>query len=88
MRILHAAAGDVNSSDVLLAVASESIIIAFNVSVDTKAKQELEKTPVNIHSIVLFINAWKNIRKALEGLLAPKLKRNLWLRLKFEMYSN
>jgi len=76
VRIMHAAAGDVNSSDVLLAVASESIIIAFNVSVDTKAKEELEKTPVDVRKYRIIYDAVDDIRKALEGLLAPKLKRH------------
>lgn len=76
VRIMHAGAGDVNSSDVLLAVASESIIIAFNVSVDTKAKEELEKTPVDVRKYRIIYDAVDDIRKALEGLLAPKLKRH------------
>lgn len=76
VRIMHASVGDVNSSDVLLAVASESIIIAFNVSVDAKAREELEKTPVDVRKYRIIYDAVDDIRKALEGLLAPKLKRH------------
>jgi translation initiation factor IF-2 len=76
LRIMHSAAGDVNASDVLLAVASESIIIAFNVSVDTKAKEELEKTPVDVRKYRIIYDAVDDVKKALEGLLAPKLKRH------------
>ncbi|MBF0489014.1 MAG: translation initiation factor IF-2 [Candidatus Omnitrophica bacterium] len=76
VRIMHAAAGDVNASDVILAVASEAIIIAFNVAVDTKAKEELENTPVDVRKYRVIYDAVDDIRKALEGLLAPKLKRH------------
>lgn len=76
LRIMHAGAGDVNSSDVLLAVASDSIIIAFNVGVDAKAKEELEKTPVDVRKYRIIYDAVEDIKKALEGLLAPKLKRH------------
>jgi len=76
LRIMYVGVGDVNSSDVLLAVASEAIIIAFNVAVDTKAKQELEKTPVDVRKYRIIYDAVDDIKMALEGLLAPKLKRH------------
>ncbi len=76
LRIMHMGVGDVNASDVLLALASDAIIIAFNVAVDTKAKEELEKTPVDVRKYRIIYDAVDDIKKALEGLLAPKLKRN------------
>ncbi len=76
LRIMHVGVGDVNSSDVLLAMASEAIIIAFNVAVDTKARQELETTPVDVRKYRIIYDAVDDIKKALEGLLAPKLKRH------------
>ena len=76
LRIMHVGVGDVNSSDILLAMASEAIVIAFNVAVDTKAKQELEKTPVDVRKYRIIYDAVDDVKKALEGLLAPKLKRH------------
>jgi translation initiation factor IF-2 len=76
LRFMHAAVGDVNASDVILAVASQAIIIAFQVKIDTKAKQELEKTPVDLREYRIIYDAVDDVRKALEGLLAPKLKRH------------
>jgi translation initiation factor IF-2 len=76
LRFIHAAVGDVNASDVVLAQASNAIIIAFQVGVDTKARQELEKNPVDVREYRIIYDAVEDLRKALEGLLAPKLKRH------------
>ncbi len=76
LRIMHVGAGEVNSSDVLLAFASEAIIIAFNVAIDSKAREELEKTPVDVRKYRIIYDAVDDIRNALEGMLAPKLKRH------------
>jgi len=76
LRFIHAAVGDVNASDVVLAQASNAIIIAFQVGVDTKARQELDKNPVDVREYRIIYDAVEDLRKALEGLLAPKLKRH------------
>jgi translation initiation factor IF-2 len=76
LRFMHVGVGDVNSSDVILALASQAVIIAFNVSIDTKARQELEKTPVDVRKYRIIYDVVEDVHKALEGLLAPKLKRH------------
>ncbi len=76
LRFIHAAVGDVNASDVVLAHASNAIIIAFQVAIDTKARQELEKNPVDVREYRIIYDAVEELRKSLEGLLAPKLKRH------------
>ncbi len=76
LRFMHVGVGDVNSSDVILAMASQAVIIAFNVGIDTKARQELEKTPVDVRQYRIIYDVVEDIHKALEGLLAPKLKRH------------
>jgi translation initiation factor IF-2 len=76
LRFIHMAVGDVNASDVVLANASNAIIIAFHVGVDTKARQELENNPVDVREYRIIYDAVEDLRKALEGLLAPKLKRH------------
>lgn len=76
LRFMHVAAGDVNASDVILALASQAIIIAFNVGIGPKAKEELEKSPVDVRQYRIIYDAVEDVRKALEGMLAPKLKRH------------
>lgn len=76
LRFIHTGVGEVNASDIILAVASQAIVIAFNVNVDTKAKQELDKNPVDVRQYRIIYDAVEDVRKALEGLLAPKLKRH------------
>ncbi len=75
IKFIHTGVGDVNLSDVLLAVVSNAIIIAFHVTVDPRATEELEKNPVDVRSYRIIYDAVNDIRNALSGLLAPKIKR-------------
>ena len=76
LKFIHMAVGDVNASDILLAVASKAIVIAFQVSIDAKAREAMEKTPVDVRQYRIIYDAVNDVRLALEGLLAPKLKRH------------
>ncbi len=76
IKFIHTGVGDVNTSDVLLAKASNAIIIAFNISIDPKAKEELAKTDVDVRQYRIIYDAVNDLRQALEGLLAPKIKRH------------
>ncbi len=75
IRFIHSGVGDVNTGDVLLAKASDAIIIAFNIGIDANARQELEKTEVDVRQYRIIYDAVNDLRQALEGLLAPKMKR-------------
>ncbi len=75
IKLIHAGVGDVNSSDVILAVASKAIIIAFHVGIDVRAKKELEEDPVDVRQYRIIYDAVNDIRKALEGLLDAKLRK-------------
>lgn len=75
IKFIHAAVGEVNMSDVLLAKASNAIIIAFNIGVDAKAREEVENTGVDVRKYRIIYDAVNDLRLALEGMLAPKLKR-------------
>lgn len=75
IRLIHAGVGDVNASDVILAVASKAIIIAFHVDIDSRAKQELEEEPVDVRQYRIIYDAVNDIRKALEGLLDAKIRK-------------
>ena len=75
VKFIHTGVGDINASDVILAVASNAIIIAFHVGIGPKASEELEKQPVDVRQYRIIYDAVNDVRKALEGMLAPKMKR-------------
>jgi translation initiation factor IF-2 len=75
LKFIHMGVGDVNLSDVLLAVASGAIIIAFHVSVEARAKRELELHPVDIREYRIIYDAVNDIRNALEGMLEAKTRK-------------
>ncbi len=81
VKFIHTGVGDVNASDVILAVASNAIIIGFHVGIGPKAQEDLEKTPVEVRQYRIIYDAVNDVRKALEGLLEPKLKRKFLSRI-------
>jgi translation initiation factor IF-2 len=74
VRIIHAGVGAVNESDVLLASASNAIIIAFNVRPDRNAEEiaTRERVEVRMHSVIY--NVTDEMKKAMAGLLDPTFK--------------
>jgi len=74
VRIIHSGVGAINESDVLLATASNAIIIGFNVRPDRNAADvaEREKVDVRLHSIIY--NVVDEMKKAMTGLLDPTFK--------------
>ena len=81
VKFIHSAVGDVNASDVLLAVASNAIVIAFHVGVDLRAKEEIEKELVDVREYRIIYDAVNDMKKALEGLLEAKIKKNFLSRI-------
>ncbi len=77
VRILHAAVGGINESDVLLASASNAIIIGFNVRPEMKASQTAEREGVDVRLYNVIYDAIDDVKKALEGMLAPTLKEKI-----------
>jgi translation initiation factor IF-2 len=75
INFIHLGVGDVNASDVILAVASKAIIIAFHVGIGPRAKEELEKEPVDVRQYRIIYDAVNDLKKALEGLLEAKTKK-------------
>lgn len=71
--IIHKGVGAINESDVLLAAASNAIIIGFNVSPDGRARETASREKVDIKQYDIIYNVEDDIRKALEGLLAPEI---------------
>lgn len=71
VKIIHSAVGAINESDVLLATASNAIIIGFNVRPDRNAAEVAEREKVDIRSHSVIYNVTEEIQKAMAGLLEP-----------------
>src|SRR5204862_6069045 len=72
--IIHAGVGAWNESDVLLASASNAIIIAFNVRPDRNAEEIATREPVDIRQHSVIYNVTDEMKKAMAGLLEPTFK--------------
>jgi translation initiation factor IF-2 len=76
IKILHTGVGAINENDVLLASASNAVIIGFNVRPERKAQElaDQEKIDIRLHSIIYELQ--DQIKKAMLGLLDPVIKEN------------
>ena len=72
VRIVHSATGAITETDVLLAVASEAIIIGFNVKPDQGAQRLADHDNVQIRLYNIIYRLTEDIEKALSGLLEPE----------------
>lgn len=77
VKVIHAAAGAINESDVMLADSANAIIIGFNVRPDTKAKKLAESSKVDVRSYRIIYELIDDMEAALKGMLAPKLREIL-----------
>jgi len=73
INIIHQSVGAISESDVLLAAASQAIIIGFHVRAESKAADLAVKEKVDIRLYKIIYEAESNIKAALEGLLAPEI---------------
>jgi translation initiation factor IF-2 len=73
--IIHEAAGNINPSDVILAVASNALILGFNVDSDERAKELIAKEGVDVRTYNIIYELANDIKAALEGMLDPRLKK-------------
>jgi len=76
VRVIHGGVGGINESDVLLADASDAIIIGFNAVPDLTARALAVERGVDIRQYSVIYHVTEDVRKALEGLLAPEEKEN------------
>jgi translation initiation factor IF-2 len=72
IRVLQAMVGGVTEADVALADASDAVIIAFNVVPDERARSEAEERGVQVRRYDIIYQVTDDLRKALEGMLAPE----------------
>ena len=74
IRIIHSGVGAINESDVLLASASNAIVIGFNVRPDRNASDVAEREKVDIRQHSIIYNVTDEMKKAMAGLLDPTFK--------------
>ena len=77
VRVIHAAAGAVNQSDVTLAKVSNAIIIAFNVRPDNTAREIAEKDEVEIKQYSIIYQAIEDVEAAMKGMLDPEFEEKI-----------
>jgi translation initiation factor IF-2 len=77
VKVIHTSVGGINESDVMLAAASNAIIIGFNIRPDAKAHSLAEREGVDIRQYNIIYEAVEDTKKALEGLLEPTVKEKL-----------
>lgn len=77
VNIVHSGVGAINETDVTLAVASNAIVLGFNVRPDVNALSVAEKEGVSIELHTIIYDAVDRIKKAMEGLLEPVIKERV-----------
>ena len=77
VNILHKGVGAITESDVLLATASDAIIVGFNVRPQGNARIVAEKEEVDIRTYSIIYDAINDLKDAMEGLLSPEMKEEI-----------
>ena len=77
IRIIHKGVGAISESDVLLATASDAIVIGFNVRPSQNAKKIADTENIDIRLYSIIYNAIEEIKSAMEGLLEPKIEEKI-----------
>lgn len=77
IKIIHKGVGAITESDVLLASASDAIIIGFNVRPAGNAKNLAEKEEIDIKTYSIIYDAIDDLKDAMEGLLSPEVKEEV-----------
>ncbi|MGC8977160.1 MAG: translation initiation factor IF-2 [Candidatus Ratteibacteria bacterium] len=75
--IIHSGTGPISESDVLLASASNGVVIGFKVPVEPKAKELAKRENVEIRTYEIIYEIGDDIIKAIEGMLEPEIKEEL-----------
>ncbi len=77
VNIIHKAVGPITESDVLLASASDAIIIGFNVRPMGNARQLADKEEIDIRTYSIIYDAINDVKDAMEGMLSPEMKEEI-----------
>ncbi|MBI3070695.1 MAG: translation initiation factor IF-2 [Deltaproteobacteria bacterium] len=77
VQVIHGGVGGITETDVMLAAASRGLVVGFGVRPEAKANQLAERERVEIRLYNIIYDATQEIRKAMEGLLAPTFKEKV-----------
>jgi translation initiation factor IF-2 len=78
VEVVHRGVGAINESDILLARASDAVVIGFHVRPDANARSIAEREKVDIRTYRVIYEAVEDVRNALEGMLAPEQRETVW----------
>ncbi len=77
LNIIHKAVGQISESDILLAAASNAIIVGFQVRPSLSARKLAEKEEIDVRLYSIIYDAIEEIRAAMEGMLSPEVKEEI-----------
>jgi translation initiation factor IF-2 len=77
VKVIHRGVGSINESDVLLAAASQAIVVGFHVRPDVRARELASREKVDIRLYEVIYEVESDIKRALEGLLEPEISETI-----------
>jgi translation initiation factor IF-2 len=77
VNVIHKGVGQISESDVILAAASDAIVVGFQVRPSQSARRLAEREGVDIRLYSVIYNAIEEVKSAMEGLLSPKIKEEI-----------
>jgi translation initiation factor IF-2 len=77
VNVIHKAVGQISESDILLAAASNAIVIGFQVRPSVSARKLAEKEEIDIRLYSIIYDATNEIKDAMEGMLSPEIKEEI-----------
>lgn len=77
VNVIHKAVGQISESDIILAVASNAVIIGFQVRPSMNARKLAEKEQIDVRLYSIIYDAIEEIKSAMEGMLSPEIKEEI-----------
>ena len=77
LNVIHKAVGQISESDIMLAVASNAVVVGFQVRPSLGARQLAEKEQIDIRLYSIIYDAIEELRSAMEGMLSPEVKEEI-----------
>src|SRR5207344_1736415 len=77
LKVIHASVGAINESDVMLASASNAIVLGFNVKAEPKAATQVQANGVDMRSYSVIYDVINDVKAALSGMLAPEIRETV-----------
>ncbi len=71
MRVLHSGVGNIGENDIMLASSTDSIVIGFNVKVDSQAQAAAEREKIDVRTFNIIYELTESVERAMKGMLAP-----------------